>query len=121
MFTFIACLLVAFCACTLTALVAVLRENQNLKIAAAVALKKEYSMQERLLAAWDEGKSIPAADEPISTSVSDMILIPQLQGMVDDWETPAGKQAQLLEIRSRMLSGMSQSAVFRELTGAKLE
>lgn len=82
------------------------------------ARARENVAHNRLIGAWKTGYAVPpaeAAPTALAPEEQTTPLLPMLQDLVDDWDAPGARAAQLEVIRQRLREGKSQLEVYNEL------
>lgn len=89
-------------------------DGRKINAAFLASLKADLdTANDRLYAAWQQGAQIPPRPAE-SAAPPQEPLSPLMQGIVDQWSSPEGKLEAEKEIRAKLLTGMSEAAIFRE-------
>lgn len=85
--------------------------------------QRERVSMERLVQARKDGFELPTVPEVAVQSAAltpdDEVLPPELQAMVDDWESEAGKKAQVTQIKRLQAQGKGTAEIVRYLSPAE--
>jgi len=72
--------------------------------------------QRRLYLAWKDGYTVPPLPDAAAVEADNTVpLIPVLQELVDDWESPQARAAQQAVIQQQLAMGKTQMEVYNAL------